>query len=664
MEKIFLRPSFHPARRRLGLSLLGVLVFSTGLILGGLPVWAQSRPSPLQRETPAQTTGKDREEVDRAWLSHREYLEKGDWPKSQGELEKVYQRNLDQGIRNDYAYSMALLRENSQAPQRGISMAKGELFAYANRMAPDYSEVLQTRAWWLLTQIPSNWENATRGVSTWGKGVFLSFANQEEAFPRLANISFWILLSFILTFAAFAISLLFRHYFYFTHHLKHLIRLDMSSIPLMALSFLFLFSPFFLGLGWMWLFVLWVLVFWIYGRRSDRVVTLVLLGLLLLLPLGIRFHSSLLFSLAGNGIPEILRANNGAWSEDLHRKLVNLNNAHPQDPDILLSLGLVEKRMGKWNEAEQRFLQLLQLDPRSAAGLNNLGNLLLVTGRPDQAAEAYQNAARLEPSRAEPPYNLGQAYLLKLRMKEAEGEFQKAQRLQPQKISYYTTISSKNPNRLVMDWTIGPLQVWKRVWTPSPERERIVRGLWEILWNGLPLEYGEIAMVVLFALLGGIHLASRRWSLIRSCERCGTLICSRCTRSRVIGNQCVQCLNAFTANSNADPKVIRKKRAAVARYQSRLNFLPQRLSWLLPGVGHLMRGRTGEGILYLFVLFLFLTRAIWWSGWIPNPLAPDSSLGIPWLVITVGLFIFFYLFVQYRMNRIRLQGGMAYLRRS
>jgi hypothetical protein len=320
--------------------------------------------------------------------------------------------------------------------------------------------------------------------------------------------------------------------------------------------------------------------------------------------------------------------------------------------------------MGKWNEAEQRFLQLLQLDPRSAAGLNNLGNLLLVTGRPDQAAEAYQNAARLEPSRAEPPYNLGQAYLLKLRMKEAEGEFQKAQRLQPEKISNHTTISSKNPNRLVMDWTIGPLQVWKRVWTPSPERERIVRGLWEILWNGLPLEYGEIAMGVLFALLGGIHLASRRWSLIRSCERCGTLICSRCSRSRVIGTQCVQCLNAFTANSNADPKVIRKKRAAVARYQSRLNFLPQRLSWLLPGVGHLMRGRTGEGILYLFVLFLFLTRAIWWSGWIPNPLAPDSSLGIPWLVITVGLFIFFYLFVQYRMNRIRLQGGMAYLRRS
>jgi hypothetical protein len=180
---------------------------------------------------------------------------------------------------------------------------------------------------------------------------------------------------------------------------------------------------------------------------------------------------------------------------------------------------------------------------------------------------------------------------------------------------------------------------------PEPGRGTTVRGFWEILWNGVPLEHGEMAMAVLFVLLGAIHLASRRLSLIRSCERCGTLICSRCSRSRVIGNQCVQCLNAFTANSNADPKVIRKKRAAVARYQSRLNFLPQRLSWILPGAGHLMRGRTGEGILYLFVLFLFLTRAIWWSGWIPNPLAPDSSLGIPgwslrWACSSFSIFSF------------------------
>jgi hypothetical protein len=69
-------------------------------------------------------------------------------------------------------------------------------------------------------------------------------------------------------------------------------------------------------------------------------------------------------------------------------------------------------------------------------------------------------------------------------------------------------------------------------------------------------------------------------------------------------------------------------------------------------------------VFYFFVLILFLTRAIWWKGWVPNPLSAGPSLGIPWLLIAVVLFIFFYLFVQYRMNRIRLQGGVAYLRRT
>jgi tetratricopeptide (TPR) repeat protein len=649
-------------RRRL--LLVGVLLLWIGLILGGAPAWAQSRAPGAQPSTPGETSVKYREEAEKAWLAHREYLEKGDWPKSQAELEKVYQWKLDQGIRNDYTFSLALLRESAQVAQRGMAMASPEILAYADRMAPDFSQVAQKRAYWLLTQIPSNWENATRAVLSWGRGVFLSFANQEEALPRLANISFWVLWAFLLTFAAFAFSLLFRHYFFFTHHLKHLIRLRMSPIPLLVLSLLFLFSPFFLGLGWMWLFVVWILVFWVYGGRSDRWVTVILLGLLLLLPSGIRFHSALVLSITGNGVPEILQANNGAWTEDLRRKLLALHRVNPRDSEVLLSLALVEKRMGRYNEAEQRSLQLLQLNPQSAPGLNNLGNIFLLTNRLDQAMDAYQRATRLEPSRGEGYYNLGQAFLLKLQMKEADAEFQRAQSLQPQKISYHTSISSKNPNRLAIDRTVEPLQVWERVFSPSPERDRIARNIWEILWQGVPLERGEIAMAVLFGLLGLVHLASQRLSLIRNCERCGSLICSRCTRSRVIGNQCVQCLNAFTVNTASDPKVVRKKRAEVARYQTRLNFLPQRLSWFLPGVGHLMLGRSLEGILYLFLLILFLTRGIWWSGWIPDPLALGSSLAVPWLVIAVVLFILFYVWAQYRMNRIRLKGGMFHFRRA
>jgi tetratricopeptide (TPR) repeat protein len=340
-----------------------------------------------------------------------------------------------------------------------------------------------------------------------------------------------------------------------------------------------------------------------------------------------------------------------------------MNKGAPQDAQVLMAVGLVEKRMGKYAEAEQRFSQGVQLAPTSSA-FHNLGNVFLLTNRLDQAMDAYLQAARLDPSRAEAYYNLGQAYLLKLRMKEGEAEFQRAKALDPAKISYHTRIASKNPNRVVIDRTIDPAQVWERVLIPSGESDRIAQSLWDLLWKGVPLEHGEKGMAVLLGLLVLVHLGSRKIPVIRHCERCGGLICPVCTPFRGSGTQCIPCQNAFAANTAADPDVVRKKRAEVARYQTRVHVLPQRLSWALPGVGHLWRGRSIEGIVYLFILILFGTRLIWWEGWVPLPLDLVSPLSMPWLVVTLLLLFVFYGFVQYRMKRIRLQEVKSNFRRT
>lgn len=648
-------PWLFPRGQR-GIGLLAIVLLLGGLVLGPSLAWAQA-------SSPAIQTGIQKSEIEKAWFAHREFLNQGDWERSRAELEKVYQWKLDQGVRNHYFYALALIRESQKAAEKEMEVAAAELLNYAERMAPDFSEVPRARAGWLGSLVFRSIGNASQAAWSWFKGIFLSFCNQEEALPRLANLTFWVLLSFVLTFAGFSISRFFRHYFFLTHHLRHLIRLRVSSVPMMFLSFLFLFAPLFLNLGWMWLFALWILAFWTYGGRADRLAGLILLGLLLLLPAGVRFHASLFHSLTGNGIPEILQANTGAWNEELYQKLLQMNKGNPKDSDVLMAIGLVEKRMGKYAEAELRFSQEVQLAPTSSA-FNNLGNVFLVTNRLDQAMEAYQQAARLDPSRAETYYNLGQAYLLKLRMKEAEAQFQRAKELYPPKISYHTSIASKNPNRVVMDETIDPLRVWKRVMIPSTESDKIAHSLWIFLWKGVPLEHGEIAMAALLGLLALVHLGSRKISIICHCDRCGGLICSLCTPFRGSGTQCIPCQNAFMANTAADPDVVRKKRAEVARYQTSLHVLPQRLSWVLPGVGHLMRGRSVEGIFYLFIWALLGTRLIWWDGWVSLPLAPTASFSIPWLVVTVLLLLPFYSFVQYRMNRIRLQEVKSNFRRT
>lgn len=636
-----------------------------GSLFWELPSWTQGPPSsPPLPGAASEVELKGEEAPEKIWFFHRELLRKGDWTKSQGELEKLYQWKLNQGIRNHYPYAVALIRESQDIIREGKSEVIPDLLNYAEKMAPDLSQVAYARAHWLWSQNPFSLEKAGKAGWHWVQGVLLSFFNLEEALPQLANLTFCLLLSFLITFAVFSFSLVLRYYSFFAHHLKHLIRLEANPKVLRVLSIFILFLPFILGLGWIWLFILWLLFFGVYGSRSDRAASVALLSLLLLLPTGLRIYSSFLTSLTENGVPEINRANTGPWSVDLHRQLVALKESSPQDPDILQALGLVEKRMGKFAEAEQNLLQWTQLQPNASQAFNNLGNIYLATNRPGQAIEAYRKALQLGTSKAESHYNLGQAYLLNLLLNEAETEFRRAKELNPQLISYYTGISSRNPNRLVIDQTIEPLQLWKRVFWDSPEREKIAQGYWDLLWNGVPLKYGEVTVAVILGLLVLIQIFTGKRPLIRNCERCGHLICSQCTRSMVMGKRCSQCVAAFSASRSADPQVVKRKRAEVARYQSRRRSVPQWFSLVLPGVGHLLLGHAKEGMIYLFFLFLFLIKIIWRQEWVPSPLVLNIWPSLPWMIATGFFFLVYYGFVQYRMTRIRPKGGKFYFRET
>jgi tetratricopeptide (TPR) repeat protein len=652
-----LRDRFTSPLWRAGFFFAATIVAILGPLFWELPSWAQGPPSsPTLSRAASEVELKEEETAEKIWLAHRELLRKGDWTKSQGELEKLYQWKLNQGIPNHYLYALALIRESQDIAREGDPEAIPDLLNFAEKMAPDFSQVAFARARWLWSQNPFSLDKAGKAVWHWYQGVLRSFYNFEEALPQIASLTFWILLSFLVTFGAFSCSLMFRYFPFFTHQLKHLVPLEIPPMALGALSILILFSPFFLGARWMWLFILWLLLFGRMSHRADRAVSIALLAGLLLLPNAIRIYSSFLTSLTENGVPEITRANMGAWSVDLHRKLVALKQINPRDPDILQALGLVEKRMGKFAEAEQNVLQWTQLQPNASQAFNNLGNVYLATHRPIQAVEAYKKALQLGTSKAESHYNLGQAYLLNLLLSEAEAEFRRANELKPQLISYYTSISSRNPNRMVIDQTIEPLQLWKRVFLDNPEREKIAQGYWEFLWHRVPLKYGEVTVAAILGLLVLMQILTGNRPLIRNCERCGRLICYQCTRSMVMGKYCSQCVTAFSARRSADPQVVKHKRAEVSKYQSRRRSLTQWFSLVIPGVGHLLLGRGKEGTIYLFLLILFLIKLIWRQEWVPSPLVLNIWPSTPWIIATGFFFSVYYGFVQYRMTRILSKG--------
>jgi tetratricopeptide (TPR) repeat protein len=643
--------------------LLGIGIGALFLLGSGKGALAQdiSSSGPRLQET-LEGEGKGKESPAKIWQSYREFAQKGAWDKSRNELEKLYQGKLNQGIRNHNYYAIVLLRESAQLPKEAVEEMGPILLSYAEKMAPDFSEVYYAQARWIWSHQPFSLPHFAWAAWYWLEGGFYSYANLEESIPQYANLGYGLVFSFLIALGIYAVVLAFRYYPFFHHHLRHLLNLDFHPILQAVLGGALLLLPFALGVGWLGMFLAWLLAFWMYESRGERTVSLVLLILVLLLPSAVRVSSSFVSALSENGVPEIIRANNGVWSPELHRQLLNLQQRQAGDPDLLQAVSLVEKRMGKFSEAEQHLRRWIEIEANSSAAHNNLGNVYLAIQRVDQAMEAYQNAIRLDNTRTESYYNLGQAYLLNLLLNEAESEFRRAKELRPQLISFYTSIASRHPNRLTIDRIIEPIHLWKRLLGETPERERLAKGFWAFLGVRYPLPFEEILGALFLLLLGGIHWGGRRKPLIRRCERCGRLICSRCSRSLVIGNQCLQCVHAFSKNPTGDSQRLKEKRLEVAQHQLRQFSLSRWLSFLLPGAGHLHRGHAKEGFFYIFIGSFFLVRAILGDEWIPNPLDLEISSSAPWMATNLFLCLLFYGWVQFRFVQILKKEAKFYFR--
>lgn len=636
---------------------LGFLCLFLISILGLRSVsYAQGQISSASSSTPLPDAS-TQASAEKAWLAYQEFLKKGEWDKSKGELEKLYQWKLNRGVRNHFPWAITLLRESQRASREGRATAIPGLLEYAEKMAPDFSQGAYARAHWQWSQSHFSFDALSTVLQEGLKGIYLSYEDLGEALGQWSNLSLWLLISFLITLVLFSFSILIRYHSFLAHHLEHLVPVERAPQILRVLSVLLLLLPFLWGWGWIWLFAFWLLGLSIYATRADRVVIFALFLFLLFLPTGIRWHSSLLASMASNGVPEIIQANTADWNTDLLRKLLDLHQKAPQDPDLLQALGIVEKRLGKFADAEKHYRQGMELEPQDPAAYNNIGNIYLATNRLEQAIEAYQKAIQLGSAHAEPYYNLGQAYHQKLLLNEAEEFFQKARELNPQLISFATSTFTRHPNRRVMDQLLESTRIWKRVFTPTATQERIAQGFWDVFGEGIPQRYGEGLVAVFLILLGLIHWVTRERLLIRNCEKCGRLICSRCSHSMVLGSQCPQCITTFSSSGSADPQLVMRKKSEVSKYQFRRRRRPQWLSLILPGMGHVLRNRPWEGLLYLFLFSLFLAKGTMWRGWVPNPLPGGISLNFPWLIMTLILFVVFYGFVQYRLGSLRWKGG-------
>ncbi len=96
----------------------------------------------------------------------------------------------------------------------------------------------------------------------------------------------------------------------------------------------------------------------------------------------------------------------GAPVEDVVEAYKRSLDLDPRSAGALVNLGTIHYHMRKWEEAERCYRQALDIDNGYALAHFNLGNLFDELGKPQQALSHYQAALRANPSYADAHYNI------------------------------------------------------------------------------------------------------------------------------------------------------------------------------------------------------------------------------------------------------------------
>ena len=109
-------------------------------------------------------------------------------------------------------------------------------------------------------------------------------------------------------------------------------------------------------------------------------------------------------------------------------------------PETCLNLAHALRRLGRSQEAMERYRQVIGLQPDTHSAHNNLGNILRERGQLEDALASFERALKLKPDYVEALNNFGSALLEKGRPEEAIAQYRRALSLRAEMPELYNNL--------------------------------------------------------------------------------------------------------------------------------------------------------------------------------------------------------------------------------
>jgi tetratricopeptide (TPR) repeat protein len=556
------------------------------------------------------------------------------------ELDQLYEWKLDRGLRNVPTLSLMLIRESQQAHRKGDDDHAVTLAAYAVKFSPDLPEPYVALAQARWHQDPFQLHLI---LLEWFKAQLATFRYFPVSLPFSYNLFYLLSNAILLAFLLFGIVMIIKYLPLYLYEIQRNLTYEISMLFLNSLKIFFLFIPLFLRLDILWAVLFWSILFWGYAAKKERYFILLFLILLVYLPFFLRSSSLFLNDPSSEMIVEMSRIQHGEWDKGTEDKLRAWATRAPEDEEVLFTLGLLEKRQGRYAEAEEWYKKALQQNSKFSEALCNLGNVYLAKKQIDLAIASYQKAIELDPSQGAYHFNLYRAYSQETFLSgKMDRAFQRARQMAPALVDYYLKVDSPNINRLVIDEVLTSWKLWKRFLNHFIGREGVLYRLFKAWFERIPSRTSFVIPVLFLGFLMVMARVGRKKRFLTRCPMCGSP-----TFRFYLGPSdqefiCFNCYRIFFQREKVHPKIKEKKSFQVKRFQKQEHVIVRFLSFFFVGMGDMWRGEAFKGLLFLFLFSLLVLRFVFWKGVVPSPIAqtfsPLWSL-IPWGIAGVLFYV-------------------------
>jgi hypothetical protein len=283
-------------------------------------------------------------------------------------------------------------------------------------------------------------------------------------------------------------------------------------------------------------------------------------------------------------------------------------------------LAVRARRLGRTEEALDRYTRLLESNPRNAEVLTNLANLRFLTGDGEGAVDLYERSAALIDS-ARLMFNLSQANARMFRIEEFEAALRAAQSIDADAVADLSRVGDAN---FVADLEF-PLATIRARLLATAQQQGIPRDAIDFLMPGR-LGGGWIHAALAFGLLAILSVSlAPRFEQASACTRCGRRICARCDGTVWNSETCDSCHHLFHRPETTDPVLRMKRLSELQVRDTRLARVALAVSLLVPGAGGLLARRPDLGFVGALSCGFAVVFFSWHDGVVPDPLSVGAA---------------------------------------